>query len=58
MIDITDRMEAEEKIRARETQFRTLVEASPNALLLVADNGTIALANHRHRRFSAIHERN
>lgn len=47
MIDVTDRIEAEEEVRAREEQFRTLVEASPNALLLVTSEGTIAMVNRR-----------
>ncbi|MDO8302380.1 MAG: PAS domain S-box protein [Sedimentisphaerales bacterium] len=45
MIDITDRMEAEEEVRRHEAQSRTLIEASPNALLLVAADGTMAMVN-------------
>jgi PAS domain S-box-containing protein len=43
--DITESKLADEEIRRRETQFRTLVEASPNALVMVAADGKIALVN-------------
>ena len=43
--DITARRQAEEELRKSEQRFRTLVESSPNALLLIAPDGTITMLN-------------
>ena len=43
--DITERKQADEEIRRREAQFRTLIEASSNGLIMVSADGTIVLVN-------------
>jgi len=45
--DIGERKQAEEALKRSEERFRTLVESSPNALLLVDGNGKITLLNRR-----------
>jgi two-component system, chemotaxis family, CheB/CheR fusion protein len=43
--DISERKRAEEALKRSEERFRTLVEDSPNALLLVDQDGAITLLN-------------
>ncbi len=43
--DITGRKQAEETIRKSEVRFRLAVEAAPNGMLMVREDGTITLAN-------------
>ena len=45
IIDITDRKDVEEALTRSENLYRSLVEASPDAVLLVDMQGTILLAN-------------
>ncbi len=44
-IDLTQVRSSEAALRQSEQRFRTVVENSPNALLMVDERGTIALAN-------------
>jgi PAS domain S-box-containing protein len=45
IIDITERKRAEQALRASEERFRLVVEDAPNAIIMVDEAGTIALAN-------------
>jgi PAS domain S-box-containing protein len=49
-INITDLKESEERERRSEERFRLLLEAAPDAILLVRENGTIALVNEQTER--------
>ena len=44
--DITNRLEAEEKIRSSENTFRTIWEKSLDGMRLTDENGTVYLCNH------------
>lgn len=44
-VDISDRIRAEETLRDSEERFRAVVEAAPNGILMVNEDGTIAMAN-------------
>jgi PAS domain S-box-containing protein len=43
--DVTDRKRAEEELRASEERLRTIVESSPNGIVMVDEEGRIVLVN-------------
>jgi PAS domain S-box-containing protein len=43
--DITDRLEAEERLRDTERFFRSVLESAPDAMMVVDQDGTIRIAN-------------
>lgn len=43
--DITDRKRTEEALRASEERLRTIIESSPNGIVMVNEDGIIVLAN-------------
>jgi len=43
--DVTERRRAEEKLRESEEKFRAVLECAPDAVLIVDENGRIALVN-------------
>ena len=43
--DVSDRHRAEQQLRASELRFRQVVESAPNAMLMSAPDGTIAMVN-------------
>jgi PAS domain S-box-containing protein len=45
LLDITEKKTAEEKLRESEEKFRSLVEHSPESILIVDSQGTILFAN-------------
>jgi PAS domain S-box-containing protein len=47
VIDISARKAGESALAASERRFRTVLETAPNAIVAVAENGTIAYANPR-----------
>jgi len=45
IIDITDRLRAEQALKESEQRYRSLVETSPDAIILIDLNGKIIMAN-------------
>ncbi|MGH2689960.1 MAG: PAS domain S-box protein, partial [Actinomycetota bacterium] len=48
--DVTERREAEERLRASETMFRSMLASAPDAVVGVRADGTIALVNEQTER--------
>ncbi|MFW9915076.1 MAG: PAS domain S-box protein [Candidatus Thorarchaeota archaeon] len=47
VLDITDLRQAEDAIRESESKYRSVVETSPDAILMTNLSGTILMANHQ-----------
>lgn len=45
MMDVTERKKAEEQVREQENRFRLLVDAAPDATVIVDEKGIIRIAN-------------